>query len=224
MAKRRKPKFSNFKAADWDKYLRVKKGEDEYEVERPAAPEDKELYNCALMPFGQSVPTGAEAKPFKISTISRAGIKFALACMPTNTWDRFGIKTTPADTVVGPAGWYPATMVITLKSTTRPTTRTTSQLSTRKYYKYATRSGSIPFGRRTVTTTDQAKGTSTTTADEIDYNDVVKALGSEIVTPTTPSGVKIGSKSYRNEIWLPIAAAKAWASTIVNDPGAITTL
>ncbi|WP_287518916.1 hypothetical protein [Okeania sp. SIO2C2] len=40
--------------------------------------------------------------------------------------------------------------------------QTTSQLSTRQYYKKRTRSGSMPFGRQSIATPDAGTGTATT--------------------------------------------------------------
>lgn len=131
MGRRRAPKFSRYKSADWDKYVQVKKGELPYTVDRKAPAEDKELFGVGVVPFGFSPSTTAGSKIHMTTTISRAGAKVANSAISGDQWDVLGIETEATNVVSGPAGWYPAILTITLVGADDTGQERLSQLSTR---------------------------------------------------------------------------------------------
>ncbi|NET30312.1 hypothetical protein [Okeania sp. SIO1I7] len=222
MGRRRKPKFSLFKAADWDKYVKVKKGEATYTVERKAPAEDKELFGVGVIPFGFSPSTAAGATIHMNTSISRAGAKVAVSAITGDQWDKLGIVTSSTASTNGPAGWYPALLTITLVGVGDNGEDQLSQLSTRTYNKKKTRSGTMPFGRRTIATADARTGAATAAVGDRDYEDCLKAILADLnPTPTSPASSRILSKSSEPEIYIPVVSISSWLDSL-EDIGNVT--
>lgn len=222
MPKRRDPKYSRFKGVDWDKLVQVKKGELPYTIERPAPVEDKALYGCGVIPFGFTPDTTTGAKPHKQTWISFAEVKMANSVLGGTYQTIIGIEDTVDNVTEGPAGWYPAELTVTLVGTADIGTEKTSQLSTRKYKKKKTRSGTFPFGRRTSATTDSQTGQPTTGVADVDYADSLNAIKAAFQdTPATPATAKVLSISPTPEKFLPVASIIRWLSAVPT-PGAVT--
>ncbi|NEN92169.1 MAG: hypothetical protein F6K48_26005 [Okeania sp. SIO3H1] len=222
MGRRRKPKFSLFKAADWDKYVKVKKGEATYTVDRKAPAEDKVLFGVGVVPFGFSPSTTTGATVHMNTTISRAGAKMAVSAITGNQWDELGIVRDSDDSIAGPAGWYPAILTITLVGTEDNGTNKLSQLSTRTYNKKKTRSGSMPFGRRAIATPNARTGNPTTAIGDRDYEDCLKAIVAALnPTPASPASSRILSKSSEPEIYVPVVSVSSWLDSL-EDIGNVT--
>ncbi|NES08195.1 MAG: hypothetical protein F6K22_38750 [Okeania sp. SIO2F4] len=217
MGRRRKPKFSNFKAADWDKYIKVKKGESTYTVDRKAPAEDKELFGVGVVPFGFSPSTATDADIHMTTTISRAGAKMAVSAIRGDQWDVLGIARDEDSVTTGPAGWYPAILTITLVGINDIGETETSQLSTRQYQKKKTRSGSMPFGRRSIATPNARTGAATAAIGDRDYEDCLNAIKAALnPTPTSPASSKILSKSAEPEIYVPVVSISTWLGELEN--------
>lgn len=215
MARKRKPKFSNFKAADWDKYIKVKKGEDKYKVDRPAPAEDKQLYSCGIIPFGVT----PQATPHRTTWVSLAGVKMAKSVLGSTYQNILGMEADSANSTDAPAGWYPAVMTISLVGTADKGSVKTSQLSTREYKKKSTRSGSFPFGRRTIATKDSQTGAATTGVADVDYSDSLKEIKEAFLPePASPASAKIASKSSQPELWVPVVGVSQWLSALDTVP------
>ncbi|NET44259.1 hypothetical protein [Okeania sp. SIO2B3] len=200
----------------------MKKGEATYTVKRKAPAEDKELFGVGVVPFGFSPSTAAGATIHMNTTISRAGAKMAVSAITGDSWDKLGIVRSSNESTAGPAGWYPATLTITLVGVDDNGEEETSQLSTRKYNKKKTRSGTMPFGRRSIATPDARTGAATTAVGDRDYEDCLKAIVASLnPTPTQPTNSKILSKSSEPEVYLPVVTVSRWLDAL-EDVGAVT--
>ncbi len=215
MAKRRKPKFSNFKSADWDKYIRVKKGELPYVVDRAAPPEDKVLYGCGVIPFAFTPPSDAGGVLHSNAWISFAGAKIARSVLGTSYDNILGLEGDSDNSNNPVAGWYPAQMVVTLVGINDEGSFEESQLSTRRYRKKSTRSGSFPFGRRTIATPRANTGAPTTGVEDVDYGDALAAIRKAFnPEPASPPDAKVMSISSEPELLLPVSEIKKWLGTL----------
>ena len=153
MPRKRAAKGSNYTAADWDKFVRFKKGELQYTVQNPATPEERQRYACGVSPFGVMWSAVADAKNHVKVSMTELGGSILKAIDQTNGTKILGIERDITKCEEPATGFYPALCTISVRqaSATRPTARTTSQISTNQYYKWKTRSAAIPMGRGDVT-------------------------------------------------------------------------
>ena len=211
MPRRRSPRLSKLKAAEWDQYVRVKKGEATYTVQRKATPEAKERYACGVSPFGVKFDTTSGVKNHVGTSITRQAMQILIALHGReNGLKIYGIEEDMDKVGTAKEGFYSALVQISLvaKDATRPSTETTSQLTGRKYFKWPTRSGSIPIGRGDLVLTKTANsGVTIADIDEIDFL-YAKILAEKQIADAVADAAKPNKKglSFDPEIWQPSAA------------------
>ena len=222
MPRKRRAKGTHFKAADWDKYVAVKKGDLSYRVQNPATPEEKIRYSCGVAPFGLMWDTTADAINYVEVSITQLGASILKAIDSTNGRKIFGIEADATKFKTPPKGFYPALTVVSVRqaSATRPTTRTTSQISTRQYYKWKTRSAQIPTGRG-----DQAfvnadnDSVAIDSEDKIDFSYMKKSVETRVLANlASNAALKKHSLSFQEEIWQPVAGSLPALSTLATVP------
>jgi hypothetical protein len=173
-----------------DAYASYLKGERVHSQSRKASSEYKELRAVGVVPFGLSP---AETANFVRTSMTRGALGILETLAIANLDGIFGLNLTNTPTVTdAPAGFYPAVARITLipQGTVAITSGTSAFTGRPRNYK-AGRSGSVPFGRGSITVQTDAKNpasTQTTIAD-IDYKDAENAI-KEAVTASTYAGKK----------------------------------
>ena len=222
MPRKRRAKGTHFKAADWDKFIQVKKGDLPYRVQNPATPEERIRYSCGVVPFGLMWDTTADAINHVEVSISQLGASMLKTIDATNGRKIFGIEADATKFKTPPKGFYPALTIVSVRqaSATRPENRTTSQISTRQYYKWRPRSAQIPTGRG-----DQAfvnadnESVAIDSEDKIDFLYMKKSVEKRVLASlASNTALKKHSLSFQEEIWQPVVGSLPALSTLTTVP------
>lgn len=164
-------------AAEVDIYALYLKGERKHSQSRKAPAVYKERTAVAIVPFGLSPAATAN---FVKSSMTRGALGLVQTTLGISNLDGiFGVSLTDPGAVDAPGGFYPAIARITLipQNAVAITAGVSAFTGRPRNYKGG-RSGSVPFGRGSVTIQKDAKdpaSTQTTIAD-IDYKDAANAI------------------------------------------------
>lgn len=138
-------------------------------------------YKIGVTPFGEGVPTGAEAITAARTTWTAQAAGLLVNNLAVSSGDRtnvFGHETDGAKIGDPPAGWYPALCKLTLINKGGTVKERTSHLTGRKYKTQPRRSGQVPFGRGSVAAVPAKGGTEAqTTKGAIELNESIRQIG-----------------------------------------------
>lgn len=165
-------------AVEIDFYAQYLKGERKHEISRKAPTAYRETTGARIVPFGLS-PSGAN---FTRVSITRGALGI-LALLGTANVDGFYGLDLTAGAAKDVANFYPAVARITLRDpNVTPITTGTSAFTGRPRNYKPGRSGSVPFGRGSVTAQPDAQNPTVVqaTIDDIDYMDAVTAIKASI--------------------------------------------
>ncbi len=168
-------------AAEIDIYAAYLKGERKHSQLRKAPPAYKERTAVAIVPFGLSPGTLGN---FVRSSMTRGALGLVQGTLGiTNLDGIFGVALTDPGAIDPPGGFYPALAKITLvpQNAVANTAGTSAFTGRPRNYKGG-RSGSVPFGRGSLTIQKDAKDPTSaqTNLGDIDYKDAVNAIESAV--------------------------------------------
>ena len=183
-------------AVEIDFYAQYLKGERKHEVTRKAPGPYRELTGVRIVPFGLS-PSGAN---FTRVGITRGALGILELLGTVNLDGIYGLNLT-AGAAKDVANFYPAVARITLRDPgTAPITTGTSAFTGRPRNYKPGRSGSVPFGRGSMTAQPEAADPTIVQATiaDIDYMDAVGAIKASIANSTYAGSKQI---SFEPEIF-----------------------
>ena len=164
-------------AAEVDIYAEYLKGNRKHQVPRKAPGPYRETTAARIVPFGLS-PSGAN---FTRVSVTRGALGILTVLGTANIDGIYGLDLTEG--AVKEVNFYPALAKITLKApNVTPITAGTSAFTGRPRNYKPGRSGSVPFGRGSVTAQPDAENPTTSQAGiaDIDYMDAVAAIKKSI--------------------------------------------
>lgn len=194
--RRRRLTRKTMTAVEIDFYAQYLKGERKHEIERKAPAGYRETTGARVVPFGLS-PSGAN---FTRVGVTRGALGILELLGTANIDGIYGLELT-AGAAKDVANFYPAVARITLRApNTTPIITGTSAFTGRPRNYKPGRSGSVPFGRGSVTAQPDAQDPTVVQATiaDIDYLDATTAIKASIANSAYVGGKQV---SFEPEVF-----------------------
>jgi hypothetical protein len=172
-------------------YIEFKKGERTITVEKVLTSTQRKRYGFGILPFGvtpaDTTPKRYAAPITAYSNTGRTSLNLSNA--------RLGYENIDADTEQS-ENFYPALLRVFVRSSDTKT-NPTSGVTGKKYKRLPGSTYGIPFGRTITSVTDQESGTTESTIDKVDEEDVKSSLMTFVRVQTNVSSVSYEPEVFR---------------------------